>query len=91
MRAILPPHPPEIDQAHIYLIDQRGRLQRVPGAFASHIAACEALQLGVNDGQKLIEGGSIAVGPGEQESRDLPRLRHSDRRILRLPRVQPPP
>ena len=70
MDAVLPVDLLRADQAQVGLVDQRGRLQAVPGALASHAAARDAMQLLVDERHQLLEGGFVAATPREQQAGD---------------------
>jgi hypothetical protein len=51
----------------IRLVNQRRGLQRVAGAFLTHLSARDAAQFGMNQREELIEGRPVASAPiGEQ-------------------------
>ena len=70
MDAVLPVDLLRTYQAQIGLIDERGRLQAVPGSLASHAATRDAMQLLVDERHQLLEGSIVAPAPGEQQGGD---------------------
>jgi hypothetical protein len=71
MGTVLPLHALVVDQAHVRLVDQRGGLEAVAGAFAFHVAVCEATKLRVHDRRQLGERARVAVAPGTEERTDV--------------------
>ena len=69
--AVLPHHPPLIDQPHIRLVHERRRLQRVPAAFAAQLPGRPAAQLLIHDRHELVAGGAVACGPGMEQRRHV--------------------
>ncbi len=65
MCAVLPLHILPVDQPHVGLVDERGRLQDVPGTLARHLAARPA--------------GAARAGPAASAPRGRPRRRRSRR------------
>src|SRR5688572_28877856 len=63
-------------QTHPCLVDERSRLQRVSGCFASHFVQCQLPQLTVNERQE-IPGGLALTDPGVV---DLARFRNHAQR-----------
>ena len=61
MSAVAPPQRVEARQAHVRLVDEGRRLQRVTGALAAHVVMGEAAQLLVDDRHEL--GGVAVEGP----------------------------
>ena len=59
----------EADQPQERLVDERGRLQDVPGPFAGHLPGGEPMQLVLDDRGELAERGGIAGAPGGQDGR----------------------
>jgi len=74
VRAVLPLHVLDVDQADVGLVDERRRLQRVPRTFAAHISPCETTQLGVNQRHEPIERVGLTAAPGQEERRWARRL-----------------
>jgi hypothetical protein len=60
-----------LDQPQIRFIDQRRRLQRVPGAFASHIVSGQTMQFGMNQRDQLLQRRLVAIAPSQQQLRDF--------------------
>jgi hypothetical protein len=42
-------------------MDERSRLERMPGSFRSHVARGDSVQLVIKDGDQLVQGGRIAL------------------------------
>jgi hypothetical protein len=64
MRPILPSNLPGLGQPQKSLIDERRRLQRVPVAFAAHVAPRQAPELCFHERNELFEGRVVTVAPG---------------------------
>ena len=75
VRAILPVDVALIDQLHISLVDQAGRLQRAVAAFVRHVARGDHVELVVDERDQAIERRAVAVLPLAQQHRDLCRRR----------------
>ena len=73
--AILPLHARVVDQAQVRFVDEGRGLEAVPGALAPHVAAGEAVELGVHDGGQLGEGALVPFGPRAQQRTDVVRER----------------
>ena len=86
MRAVLPPHLADVDQAQVGLVDERRCLKSVAGAFPGHVVAGEAMEFAVNERHQTIECTLIAAAPGQQESG---RCRDLGRNAVILPRLVP--
>ena len=71
--AVLPFHLADVDQAQVRLVDERGRLERVPGALPAHLPVRETAQLLVHQGNQLLEGRFVARAPGDEQTGDLGR------------------
>jgi hypothetical protein len=71
MSPILPLHALAIYQAHVYLVNQGGRLEGVVGPFASHIAMGQAPKFFVNDWGQLVKRVLISIAPGAEKTADL--------------------
>src|ERR1700676_5012878 len=71
MSAILPLHALIINQAHVGLIYQGRRLQAVTRALAPHVAACQAVELVINDGSQPFQRRLVAVAPGAKKRTDV--------------------
>ena len=55
VRAVLPAARLVLHQAHVRLVDERGRLQRLTGALAAEVARREPTQLLVDDRQQRVD------------------------------------
>lgn len=69
----------QIDQPHIDLVDERGRLQRVAGMFPGHVPVRAPVQFLVDERGQLLEGLLVAITPGSQKLGDVMRVR---RRVI---------
>ena len=54
----------EIGQAHVGLMNQGSRLERMVATLAGHIVPRKAAQFGVNDGRQFVECGLVSAAPG---------------------------
>ena len=69
MGTILPLHVLVIHQAHVGFVDQSGGLQAIAGAFASHVAARQAVEFVINDWGQLSRALDLRHSrPGETRS-----------------------
>ena len=66
MRAVSPARPLLVDQADIGLVDERRRLERVPGALASQLRARQPAQLLVDERHELLARRLTTLAPLEQ-------------------------
>ena len=71
MGPVLPLHPVVVHQSHIGFIDQRGRLEAVAVALASHVPVRQAMELRIDDRRQLVEGELVSVAPGTEELADI--------------------
>ena len=76
MRAVAPVDALLAEQPQVGLVDQRGRLQRVPGALAAQLRRGDALELGVDPLEQLLAG---AGSPARQACSRRSRRRCSPR------------
>jgi hypothetical protein len=60
-----------VDQAQVRLVDQRRRLQGLPGRQVGHAGAGQLVQLRADDGQQPLRGRGVASLGGPQQLRDL--------------------
>ena len=67
VRAILPANATKIDQSNEGFVDEGGGLQRVIVTLATHLETGEATEFLVDDRHQLVERGTIAPPPGEQQ------------------------
>jgi hypothetical protein len=67
VRAVLPLHLRLVYQTHVSLVDERGRLERVPDALLAQVARGEAPQLAVDDGQQVVQNPAVAVGQTDEQ------------------------
>ena len=74
MAAILPVYRLSCEQAQVEFVDERGRLQRVIGAFAAQALDGNAAQLLVNQHQQLALSRLIARAHAPQHGSQLRRL-----------------
>ena len=63
MRAILPVDALRTNQPDVGLVDQRRRLERVPGPLTAHIPPGQAAQFRVHQRDEPIQSGAIAGAP----------------------------
>jgi hypothetical protein len=73
MRSVLPIDAPAVDEAEIDLVDERGRLERVPLWLSCHLATSNAIELVVDDRNQVVERRVIALSPCDEEFRDVGR------------------
>ena len=57
----------DLRQPEIRLMDQRGRLQRVPGALVTHVIVGETSELGVHERHQRLQRGRVARSPPRQQ------------------------
>ena len=69
--AVVPAHGARVDQAHVGLVDQRRRLQRVVRPLPPHVAPSQPMQLGLDERDQAIERRLLPVAPGQQQSGDV--------------------
>ena len=67
---------PLIDESQVGFVDERRRLQRVPGPLATQLAPGDAAQLGIYERQQLVEGTVIPPTPIIEQRRDVRRWGH---------------
>jgi hypothetical protein len=58
----------DVDESQIGLVDEGGWLERVSTALMAHVLTRDPPQFLVHEWNELIEGGLIAVAPGQQQS-----------------------
>jgi hypothetical protein len=63
VRSILPAEMSGIRQAEKSLIDECGRLQRMPAPLPAHVAAGQPVELRLHERQELVKGTILAVAP----------------------------
>src|SRR5688572_22175997 len=73
VRAILPIHLALIDESHVRLVNERGRLQAVVAPLPVHLTCGNAPQLAIHNRQQTIERGAIAVPPLSKQGGDIVR------------------
>jgi hypothetical protein len=56
-----------VNEAHEHLVDERGRLQRVTGAFMAHVAASQLAKLVLDERHQLVGGTMITASPGLEQ------------------------
>src|SRR5262249_9128403 len=59
------------DEPQVRLVDQGGRIERLPGLFAGQLLRGEAAQLVVDERQQFVRGKAIAGGERVQEMIDV--------------------
>ena len=75
MRSIAPRHPAQVDQLHVNLVDEGGRLQGLPGALPCHLPVRPAMEFLIHERRQLLERLLISLAPGPQQLGDIARLR----------------
>src|ERR1700730_3771240 len=82
MCAVLPAHVLPVNQPNVGLVDQRARVQGVPGALVAKVVVRQAVQLLIDQWGQFFECRLVAITPGNQQLRDvLRRARwHTDSR-----------
>jgi hypothetical protein len=70
VRAALPVGVRLVDQLQVDLVDERRRLQGVAGTLATHVAPGQPAQLGLDEGDELVERGPVPVAPVEEQLAD---------------------
>ena len=71
MRAIVPRDATEAAEAEIGLVHQGGRLERVAGPLRAEVARGDGPELGVDDGQELLQRAIVPLLPGPEILGDL--------------------
>jgi eukaryotic-like serine/threonine-protein kinase len=66
--AVAPPELPLIDEADVSLVDERGWLQRMFGAFATQLRACDTSEMVVDRRYELTKGVLFSVADRDQQS-----------------------
>jgi hypothetical protein len=61
-------------QPQIRLVDERRSLEAVPHALAGHAAACDPLELPMDERNQSLEGFLLALSPFEKQPGDLRRM-----------------
>lgn len=67
LRTVLPGRASLIDQAHVQLVYERRRRERVIGTFPPELARRDPPQLAIDDGEQAIERARISFRPSQQE------------------------
>ncbi len=67
MRPILPPGTLPGSQAEVGLVDERGGLEQVSGAFTPHLPDGHAVELALDQWRECFERAFIALGPREEQ------------------------
>src|SRR5882762_4117335 len=80
--SILPMDATLIDQLHVDLVDERGRLKRVIVPFLAKVLPSEMMKLVVDERHELVERGTITSAPAIQEPRNV-RSREFAHEVLR--------
>jgi hypothetical protein len=65
--ATFPPHRFIPDQSKVCLMDQGGRLERVPRTLVRHVRACQSPQLVINQWQQLCGRLPVALSDGIEQ------------------------
>ena len=71
LRAILPHRALLIDQAEVDLVDQGGRLQQMPRAFAPQVRGGAAAQFLIDDRHEAVAGAVVTGAPGVEQRRHV--------------------
>ena len=75
---VLPARLALVDQPQVGLVDEGGGLQGVAGVLAPEVALGLAVQLVVDDGHELVQGGGVTTAPGLEQTRHVvPGGRHT--------------
>jgi hypothetical protein len=64
VRPVAPVGLPLVDQSKVGFVYEGGWLERMPGALAPQLGACDSSKMVVDDRDQLIKGVSFAVAPG---------------------------
>jgi hypothetical protein len=83
VRAILEARALPLDESQVSLVDERGGLEGVARTLAREVAAREAPEFGVDDGDEAFERGLVAVALGREQLRDILRRVLSHRSLRR--------
>lgn len=67
MRAVLPIHLLDVDQSKVRLVDERGGLERVPRAFASHAGRRDPVKLSFERRDEARQNCFIATPSRQQQ------------------------
>ena len=60
-----------LDQPQVGFVEQRGRLQRVAGAFPAHIMMRQPVQFGLHQRDQLLERSLVSAAPVAEQLGDL--------------------
>ena len=71
MGTVLPLHAADVDQAQIYLVDERGGLEQVVLPLAGHVPLRDSPQLAVDEGDQPLGGTGITRSPVDQGRRHI--------------------
>ena len=73
MRAVVPRHALDVDQAEVRLVDQRRRLEAVPRVLASRVSPGDLVEFPMYERNQLLQGPLVALPPSEQQAGDFRR------------------
>ena len=79
LRAVLPSHAAQVDEAQVRLVDESGRSQRVVGPLRAQSPARDPTQILVHNGDQPAVRGSIALAPRHEQPRHIIFVRHATR------------
>src|ERR1700674_832096 len=71
MGAVLPAYVLPVNQPKVGLVDQRTRLQGVPGALVAKVMVRQAVQLLIDQWGQFFECRLVALTPGDEQLGDL--------------------
>ena len=58
-------------KAHVQLVDQPGRLQRVAGSLPAHLGMSEPAQFDIEELDQTVERPRVTLAPGVEQRRDV--------------------
>jgi hypothetical protein len=61
------------EETQVGLVNEGGGLEGLAGRLSAHVAVRQAAQFGVNERHQRVEGGGVALAPGEQEPGNVAR------------------
>ena len=71
LRAVLPSHAAQVDEAQVRLVDEGGRSQRVVGPLRAQSPARDSTQILVHNSDEPAVRGPIALAPRHEHSRHI--------------------
>ena len=82
MRSVLPVDVVPVDEAHVHLVHQRGRLEDVTPSLACQLPGSHAVEFLLHQRRKGIQGALITVTPRDQQFGDVRRRACIHARVL---------